>query len=141
MSDLTWSEFFHELNRTKNIFQTFQKTVVSVDMLCLKCQKKVMKLVAGVEGINSIVLDSAKGTATIIGDADPVVIIKKVRKFRKSAALVSIGPPKEEKKENKELHSCVPKTCQKCNTWYIVSEDSYSMRIFWKAHLSVTLSP
>ncbi|KAL5704710.1 hypothetical protein ACHQM5_023100 [Ranunculus cassubicifolius] len=99
-----------------------QKTVVSVDILCSKCKKKAMKLVAGLEGINSIVADSAKSTLTVVGEADPVHIIKKVRKFRKNAQFVSIGaPPKVE--EKKEVSTYVPKTCQKCDVWYVVGED------------------
>lgn len=100
------------------------KTVISVDMLCSKCKKKVMKLIARIEGVNSIVLDSSKGLATIIGDADPFEIIKKMRKFRKSAEFVSIGPQKEEKKdEKKDAAPSLPSTCQKCSVWYVVAED------------------
>ncbi|XXG64848.1 hypothetical protein AAC387_Pa05g2692 [Persea americana] len=99
-----------------------KKTVVSVELLCSKCRKKVMKLVADIEGINSIVLDSSKGTATIIGEADPAIIIKKVRKFRKSAAFVSVGPSKEEKKD---CRLDLPQTCQRCDTWYVINEYPY----------------
>lgn len=104
-----------------------KKTVVSVELLCSKCKKKVMKLIARIEGVNSIVLDSSKSQATVIGDADPAMILKKVRKFRKSAAFVSIGPPKEEKKdEKKDPVAYVPKTCQKCEVWYVFGEDDYN---------------
>lgn len=94
-----------------------------------------MKLIATIEGITSIVLDPSKSTVTVIGEADPVKIIKKVRKFRKSAAVVSVGPPKEEKKdekkdekkaEKKDFVSYNPKTCQRCDVWYVVGEDYYS---------------
>jgi hypothetical protein len=103
-----------------------------VELLCSKCRQRVMKLIASIEGITSIVLDSSKCTVTVIGEADPVTIIKKVRKFRRSAVVVSVGPPKEEKKdEKKDLYGKVdvmytPKTCQKCDVWYVVSEDYYS---------------
>lgn len=101
-----------------------QKTVVAVDLLCSKCRKKVMKLISTVEGINSIVLDPSKNTVTVIGEADPVCIIKKVRKFRSSAQIISIGPPKEEKKdERKEAIVSLPRTCQKCDVWYVVGQD------------------
>lgn len=82
-----------------------------------------MKLIAGIEGINSIALDSTKGLATVVGDADPVEIIRKMRKCRKSAEIVSVGPLKEEKKEEKKDVPCLPSTCQKCSVWYVVSED------------------
>lgn len=95
-----------------------------------------MKLVATVEGITSIVLDPSKNTVTVTGEADPVKIIHKVRKFRKSASVVSIGPPKpEEKKDEKKdgqkdghglgLVPYVPKTCQRCDVWYVVAQDGY----------------
>lgn len=83
-----------------------------------------MKLISTVEGINSIVLDPSKNTVTVIGEADPVCIIKKVRKFRSSAQIISIGPPKEEKKdEKKEAILSLPRTCQKCDVWYVVGQD------------------
>ncbi|KAM0932890.1 putative heavy metal-associated domain, HMA, heavy metal-associated domain superfamily [Dioscorea sansibarensis] len=102
-----------------------QKTVVAVQMLCTKCKKKVMKLTAGIEGINSITLDSLKGLVTIVGDADPVHIIRNIRKFSKSAAFVSIGPFKEEAKEEKKPVVDPPRTCQKCDAWFIIRDDDY----------------
>ncbi|KAM7257337.1 hypothetical protein ACFE04_013078 [Oxalis oulophora] len=77
-----------------------KKTIVSVELLCSKCRRKVMKLVATLEGITSIVLDPAKCTVTVIGEADPVDIIEKIRKFRKSATVVSVGPAKSEEKKD-----------------------------------------
>ena len=89
-----------------------------------------MKLVATVEGITSIVLDPSKNTVTVTGEADPVKIIHKVRKFRRSASVVSIGPPKpEEKKDEKKdgyYVPSIPKTCQRCDVWYVVAEDGYN---------------
>ncbi|KAF8377913.1 hypothetical protein HHK36_031301 [Tetracentron sinense] len=98
--------------------------LVSVELLCSKCRKKVMKLIAGIEGITSIVLDASKSTVTIIGEADPVKIIKEVRKFRKSAEVVSIGPPKDEKKD--VIYPHLPNTCHRCDVWYVLREDSYN---------------
>ncbi|KAJ6405804.1 hypothetical protein OIU84_013717 [Salix udensis] len=110
-----------------------KKTIVSVELLCLKCRKKVMKLIATIEGITSIVLDPSKNTVTVIGEADPVKIICKVRKFRKSASITSIGPPKDEKKDDpnkKDVKGVVipftPQTCQRCDVWYVVNDDFYS---------------
>lgn len=124
-----------------------QKIVVSVELVCSRCRLRVMKLIATVEGITSIVLDPPKNTVTVIGEADPVRIIKKVRKFRKSATIVSIGPPpkeekkeekkegkKEEKKEEKKDEKKVvantpiaqsPKVCHSCHVWYVIPEDHY----------------
>ncbi|XP_034675061.1 heavy metal-associated isoprenylated plant protein 2-like [Vitis riparia] len=105
-----------------------KKTVVSVELLCSKCRQKVMKLIGAIEGITSVVLDPSKNTATVIGEADPVKIIKQVRKFKRSAMIVSIGPPKEEKKDDKSVSSQVhihslPKICQGCDVWYMVGAD------------------
>ncbi|KAF5182278.1 hypothetical protein FRX31_028135 [Thalictrum thalictroides] len=80
-----------------------------------------MKLVADIEGINSIVADSSKSTLTVVGEADPVKIIKNVRKYRKSAQIVSIGaPPKQDEKKDEqfirtEKFSMVQKTVLKVN--------------------------
>ncbi|KAG5543149.1 hypothetical protein RHGRI_016035 [Rhododendron griersonianum] len=85
-----------------------------------------MKQISTIEGINSIALDPSKNTATVIGEADPVCIIKQVRKFSKSAQITSIGPAKEEKKEEKK-DACLslPRTCQKCDVVWYVSDISY----------------
>ncbi|KAJ0085711.1 hypothetical protein Patl1_09190 [Pistacia atlantica] len=103
-----------------------KKTVVSVELLCSKCGQKVMKLIAELGGITSIVLDLSKNTVTVIGEADPVKIIKQVRKFRKTARIDSVGPPKEEKKdEKKDVITYTTKPCQHCDVWYVVSDDKY----------------
>lgn len=103
-----------------------QKTVVQVELLCSKCRQRVMKLIATLEGITSIVLDPSKNTVTVIGEADPVKIIKKVRKHSGSATVVSVGPPKEEKKDEKKDVPCTQKACQRCDVWYVVGQDYYS---------------
>ncbi|KAF5462055.1 hypothetical protein F2P56_018095 [Juglans regia] len=105
-----------------------KKTVVSVELLCSKCRQKVMKLIATIDGITSIVLDPSKNTVTVIGEADPVRIIKKVRKFRKTATVVSVGPSKDEKKDEKKdsVVLNIPKTCQKCDLWYVIGDDYYN---------------
>ena len=101
--------------------------MVSVELLCSKCMQKVMCSIAKIEGITSIVLDPAKNTATVIGEADPACIIAKVRKFRKTATFVSIGPPKEEKKDDKkDTISDTSGPCRRCDVWYVVAEDAYS---------------
>ncbi|KAI4336857.1 hypothetical protein L6164_015334 [Bauhinia variegata] len=101
------------------------KTVLSVELLCSRCSQKVMKLIATIEGITSIVLDQAKNTVTVIGEADPVRIINRVRKFRKSAKIVSIGPPKEEKKDAIPIPQTL-RLCQRCDVWYVIAEDGYN---------------
>jgi len=95
-----------------------------------------MKLIATVAGINSIVLDPDKNTVTVVGEADPVRIIKNVRKFRKSATIVSFGSSKEEKKEHqkkeekkKDVVSRTPNLCQRFDVWhdwYVTVDEGYS---------------
>ncbi|CAB4296281.1 unnamed protein product [Prunus armeniaca] len=90
-----------------------------------------MKLIATVEGITSIVLDPSKNTVTVTGDADPVKVIKKVRKYRRSASVVSVCAPQSKKEdekwiEKKDLVPYPPKTCQRCDVWYVIAEDRYN---------------
>ncbi|MBA0745765.1 hypothetical protein Gogos_008327 [Gossypium gossypioides] len=117
-----------------SLFWLLQKTILSVELLCPKCRQKVMHVISELVGITSITLDPSKNTVMVTGEADPFKIIKKVRKFRKHASIVSIGAAKEEKKEEKKdekkdsrkdvvIYS--PKTCQRCEVWYVVHDDLY----------------
>ncbi|KAH9314968.1 hypothetical protein KI387_023595, partial [Taxus chinensis] len=65
----------------------YEKVVVSVDMFCEKCKRKVMKTASKIEGVDSIEVDASKSTVTIIGDVDPVELTIEMRKFRKSARI------------------------------------------------------
>uniref|UniRef100_A0A2P2JVT7 Uncharacterized protein LOC107261395 n=1 Tax=Rhizophora mucronata TaxID=61149 RepID=A0A2P2JVT7_RHIMU len=111
-----------------------KETVVSVEMLCSKCRQKVMHFVAQIEGITSIVLEPSKNTVTVIGEADPVRIIKNVRKVRRSASIVSIGAPKGKKDDSSKWgetsKECVvlygPQICKRCDAWYVVDDPLYS---------------
>ncbi|XP_039052876.1 heavy metal-associated isoprenylated plant protein 32-like [Hibiscus syriacus] len=103
-----------------------KKTVLSVELFCPKCRQNVMKVISDIVGITSIVLDASKNTVTVTGEADPFKIIKKVRKFRKHASIVSIGAAKEEKKEEKkDIVIYSPNTCLRCEVWYVVRDDFY----------------
>ncbi|KAJ8567551.1 hypothetical protein K7X08_019759 [Anisodus acutangulus] len=70
-----------------------QKTVLKVDVSCDKCKKKILKAVSGLPGVEKIEIDEAKGTLTVMGDADPYEVIVRSRKAGKFAEVVSIGPP------------------------------------------------
>ncbi|KAG8383361.1 hypothetical protein BUALT_Bualt04G0004500 [Buddleja alternifolia] len=70
-----------------------QKTVLKVDISCHKCKKKLLKAVSGLQGVDKVEVDGAKGTLTVTGNADPYDIIMKTRKDGKFAEVVSIGPP------------------------------------------------
>ncbi|OMO75216.1 hypothetical protein COLO4_26258 [Corchorus olitorius] len=117
----------------------WSKTTLSVELLCPKCRRKVMRVISDVVGITSIVLDPSKNTVTVTGEADPVKIIKQVRKFRKHASIISIGAAKSDDKKDggdkKDVmfygttglaSSAPPKICQRCDVWYVVGDDFYS---------------
>ncbi|XXG64846.1 hypothetical protein AAC387_Pa05g2690 [Persea americana] len=70
-----------------------QRTVLKVDISCQKCKKKLLRAVSGLQGVDKIEIDAAKGTLTVTGDADPVDIITRTRRTGKAAEVVSVGPP------------------------------------------------
>ncbi|KAJ6863719.1 hypothetical protein NC652_040312 [Populus alba x Populus x berolinensis] len=93
-----------------------KKTVLKVNINCMKCQTEVLKTVAKLEGIDEIAVDIAKGTLTVIGVVDPVQVAKKLRKSGKMAEVVSVGPPKKEPDEEKvdDIKDSFPSCCQEC---------------------------
>ncbi|XP_059072493.1 heavy metal-associated isoprenylated plant protein 39-like [Cryptomeria japonica] len=64
-------------------------------------KKKALKRVAGVQGVDSVTVDMKENKITVIGDVDPVCLASKLRKFG-FTDLLSVGPAKEEKKEEKK---------------------------------------
>lgn len=66
-----------------------------------RSKRRAMKAVAGV-GVDSIEVDMKEGKITVIGDADPVWLTTKLRKMGFRVELLSVGPAKEEKKEEKK---------------------------------------
>lgn len=50
----------------------------------------------------SVSVDMKEGKITVVGEADPVWLATKLRKIGFRAELVSVGPAKEEKKEDKK---------------------------------------
>ncbi|XP_058080076.1 heavy metal-associated isoprenylated plant protein 43-like [Magnolia sinica] len=110
-----------------------QRTVLKVDISCQKCKKKILRAVSGLQGVDKIELDAAKGTLTVTGDADPVRVISRARKTGKSAEVISIGPPPappkqdagggqkkqeekkvDDKKPEQKAQVYVPQTCPVC---------------------------
>ncbi|VVA09769.1 PREDICTED: heavy [Prunus dulcis] len=98
-----------------------QRTVLKVDISCLKCKKKLIKAVSGLEGVDKVEADAAKGTLTVTGECDPYEIIVRTRKVGKFVEVVSIGPPpappkppekkpeqKKEKPDPRPQHICMP---------------------------------
>ena len=73
----------------------FQKIEVSVNMHCEKCKTEVLKAVTKLSGINEVSVNLEKQMLVVIGDVDPVCVVKRVRKIGKIAQMVSVGPPKK----------------------------------------------
>ncbi|XP_043708994.1 heavy metal-associated isoprenylated plant protein 2-like [Telopea speciosissima] len=71
-----------------------QRTVLKVDITCQRCKKKLLKSVSGLEGVDKVEADAAKGTLTVTGNADPYEVIVRARKAAgRCAEVESIGPP------------------------------------------------
>ncbi|XP_024030630.1 heavy metal-associated isoprenylated plant protein 43 [Morus notabilis] len=93
---------------------TVKKTELKVNVNCEKCKKDVLKAVTKLSGINQVSVDATKGTLTVIGDVDPVMIVKQVRKARKCAEIISVGPPKPPEKKSPEKYVLLPSFCKDC---------------------------
>ena len=59
-----------------------------------------MKTVSSLAGVESIAIDMKESKLTVIGDVDPVNIVSKLRKGNWHTEIITVGPAKEEKKED-----------------------------------------
>ncbi|CAK9310923.1 unnamed protein product [Citrullus colocynthis] len=75
------------------------KVVVKVEISGAKTKRKVLGSVSALLGIVSIIADTKENKITVIGTADPIKIVEKVRKIWPSAYIISVGPDKEEAKK------------------------------------------
>lgn len=78
-----------------------KKIVVRVMLNCTKCERRAMKTIAGIQGVDSLSVDKKNSQIIVIGDADPVYLTDRLRKFG-YAELVSVGPGKEPEKKPDE---------------------------------------
>ncbi|KAL3585600.1 hypothetical protein D5086_012467 [Populus alba] len=93
-----------------------KKTVLKVNINCMKCKKELMKTVAKNEGIDKIAINSEKGTMIVVGIVDPGVLVNKLRKAGKVANFISVGPYKKEDMETEKPkhHDNFPSCCKQC---------------------------
>ncbi|CAL2276005.1 unnamed protein product [Prunus armeniaca] len=89
-----------------------QKTVIKVTINCQLCKKDVLKAVTKLPGIDTVAVDGQKGTLTVVGDVDPVLVVKRLRKIGKTAQIISVGPPKPP--EPKPSLLLLPPCCNQC---------------------------
>ncbi|XP_058205910.1 heavy metal-associated isoprenylated plant protein 39 [Rhododendron vialii] len=66
-----------------------------------KTKQKAIEAAADIYGVDSIAADLKDQKLTVIGEMDPVAVVKKMKKVGK-VDIISIGPAKEEKKEEKK---------------------------------------
>ncbi|KAL7164906.1 hypothetical protein ACSBR2_040740 [Camellia fascicularis] len=91
-----------------------KKIEVKVNIHCHKCKINILK-----SSLNfKISVDSEKGILTVIGNVDPVLVATQVRKTRKVADLIGVGPPKAKEKRpdppKSEPAKCIPDRCNEC---------------------------
>ncbi|XP_014509671.1 heavy metal-associated isoprenylated plant protein 39-like isoform X2 [Vigna radiata var. radiata] len=76
------------------------KVVLKVDLQDDKIRKKAMQRVSGISGVESVSVDMKDNKMTVIGDVDSVKVAIKLKKLC-HADILSVGPAKEPKKEEK----------------------------------------
>ncbi|XP_034708022.1 heavy metal-associated isoprenylated plant protein 2-like [Vitis riparia] len=90
-----------------------KKIVLKVNIHCQKCKRDVLKAVTKLTGINQVTVDGEKGTLTVVGDVDPVLLTETVRKSGKVAEIMSVGPPKPPEPKS-PVKKPLPPWCYDC---------------------------
>ncbi|KAK3030384.1 hypothetical protein RJ639_038912 [Escallonia herrerae] len=109
-------KWFHVLSR--------KRIMLKVNIHCQRCKSNVFKAVAKLRGIDKVSVDSEKGMVTVVGDVDPVLLTKKIRKTGKVAEIISVGPAKEPKSPECSPGKPLPPCCKNCQL-VAVSYTSY----------------
>ena len=64
----------------------------------MKTKAKLIKIFIG---LVEVTVDAEKGLLTLIGDVDPVIAVRKLRKIKKVVTIDSVGPYKKEEPKPK----------------------------------------
>ncbi|XP_059440478.1 heavy metal-associated isoprenylated plant protein 39-like [Corylus avellana] len=78
-----------------------KKLIVKVFLHDERTARKAIKSISRLKGVESTSMNMKDKKLTLIGDMDPVEVVKNLRKVC-SAEILSVGPAKEEKKEEEE---------------------------------------
>ncbi|KAJ0013755.1 hypothetical protein Pint_21878 [Pistacia integerrima] len=114
------SRFLHLERRYSSQRSAMKKIVIKVAINCQICKTDVLKAVAKLTGIDQVSVDGEKGILTVVGDVDPVLVVKRLKKIKKCPEIVSIGPPKPPEPEKPKPKPpptpvpCLPPSCKDC---------------------------
>lgn len=100
------------LRMNNNSRKIVNKTVICLDLKgCDNCKKIALQSVTKIEGIHSLSMED--GTLTVIGEADPAFVAKKLRRKFQCVEIVSVEPmsslPQEEKPTKPTATPVAPK--------------------------------
>ncbi|KAK9944086.1 hypothetical protein M0R45_009670 [Rubus argutus] len=88
--------------------------MIKVNINCQICKTDVLKAIDKLIGIDAVVVDGQKGTLSVVGDVDPVLVVKPLRKAGKVAEIISVGPVKPLEPKEPPAVFLLPPCCNQC---------------------------